>query len=772
MVVNGLNLTENNKTLFINDTYDIETNLISDKEDKSITYISSNPEVASVDEQGRVSAKTRGETTITVKNEAGGYVETLLITVNKKLSISSTLKQYELDEKFLSDIEKAPGTDRQYLGQPDMVRTSTGRLISAYPVGHGHGPIVMQISDNDGKTWTEKKDIPASWEYCQETPTLYVLNLADGTERIMLISACPPWDLNKGGWETSYSDDNGNTWTEYQHFHANLPDGTKNSSVVGMASLVQLKDESGNFIQKWMGVYHTMNYVNYKTYLTFDDNGNEVWSVPEAYLSEYRDIEKQYQICEVGMFRSPDGKRIVGLARSQSHNNPATLIYSDDEGKTWSKPMDLPGSLAGERHKVVYDPISNRLVVTFREIKHDLNGNNQFDGNTDWTCGEWIAWVGTYEDLMEQNDGEYTFIIANDYSNNAKSGDTGYAGVVVLEDGTFIMNSYGHWDKEFSQSWPNGVTSDLCYIKQAKFKLGDIENANHLVSRKQLNTLIEEVKNIDATMYTKDSFAVFSDALTKAMKISEDNISQQVEVNAIETVLSKAYKQLVREHKIEVDVKDNAPSISIGSSIEEIKKAILSESEANKDVAFDVKLHVEEIKNVTNEISSEITAKLGSDEKIGSYLNLELFKVINGTSIQLSNLNSKIRMTIAIPTHLLGKEKYSILRYHEGKVEQFNDLDNDPKTITFETDRFSIFALTYTEKTEEEIKPTPVIKPDDSTPVINPDKTTPVVNPEKPSKDVMNQVNTGDTSNKNALLVMMLVAGIAIIIVSKKRKKV
>lgn len=187
------------------------------------------------------------------------------------------------------------------------------------------------------------------------------------------------------------------------------------------------------------------------------------------------------------MFRSPDGKQIIGLARSQSHNNPSTLIYSDDEGETWSKPMDLPGSLAGERHKAAYDPISGRLVITFREIKYDLNGNNQFDGSNDWTCGEWIAWVGTYEDLMEQNDGEYRILLAEDWSNNAKSGDTGYAGVVVLEDGTFIMDSYGHWDKDFSLSWPNGVTTDLCYIKQAKFKLGEIENANNLINREALN---------------------------------------------------------------------------------------------------------------------------------------------------------------------------------------------------------------------------------------------------------------------------------------------
>ena len=40
------------------------------------------------------------------------------------------------------------------------------------------------------------------------------------------------------------------------------------------------------------------------------------------------------------------------------------MFYSDDEGKTWSKPEEMQGSLAGERHKAVYDPISGRLLIT------------------------------------------------------------------------------------------------------------------------------------------------------------------------------------------------------------------------------------------------------------------------------------------------------------------------------------------------------------------------------------------------------------------------
>ena len=322
----------------------------------------------------------------------------------------------------------------------------------------------------------------------------------------MLITGLPNWgngetDANGhiGGWNTSYSDDGGKTWSEYKNWHEKKKDGTTNYTIVAMASLIQLKDKNGNNIQKWMGVYHDVNYVNYKTYLTFDESGNEQWSDPEPYLNEYRTTESKYQMCEIGMFRSPDGKRIVGLARSQSHNNPSTLIYSDDEGETWSEPMDLPGSLAGERHKALCDPISGKLVITFREIQYDLNKNNQFDGGNDWMAGDWVAWVGTYEDLMEQNDGQCHILLCEDWANNRYSGDTGYTGMVVLPDGTFVMDSYGHWDKEFSQSWQGSdgsgynVKTDLCYIKQAKFKLADVIGES-AIAVKDVTLDLSEVK--------------------------------------------------------------------------------------------------------------------------------------------------------------------------------------------------------------------------------------------------------------------------------------
>lgn len=559
--VNGIHITETNKTLYVGDSYQIQAEVRSDHPDKSLTYTSNNPQVATVNESGVVSAINKGDATITVGNTAGGYKKTVAIQVAKHLNIHYSIPQYHLDDKYLTTIENGKGTERQYLGQPDMVMLNDNRtLITAYPIGHGKGPLVLKMSYDAGETWVEK-ETPASWARSQETPTIYKLNMSNGKERLILITGCPGWGDGSTGWNTSISDDGGETWTEYQHWYTTI-DNKPNNAIVAMSSLIQLKDENGNFIDKWMGVYHDYGFTNYKTYLSFDENGNEQWSKPEPYLSKYRSIESSYQICEVGMFRSPDGQRIVGLARSQSHQHKSVMIYSDDEGETWSEPEEVQGALQGERHKAVYDPITGRLVVTFREITLDYNENGIIEPG-DWRAGEWVAWVGTYEDLMQQNEGQYRILLKEDFAQNFYSGDTGYAGIVVQPDGTLIMNSYGHWDEEFSKAWTGGVTTDLSYIVQAKFKLGVIDNALQLVDRDELITTIQKVSNLEEAYYTAQSWKIFAEALGEAIKAKEDNSSTQVEVDQANAALQAAFAGLQEAQEEGLQSVLDAPALVI-----------------------------------------------------------------------------------------------------------------------------------------------------------------------------------------------------------------
>ena len=817
MLVKGLNIAENYKRLYIDDTYAIETNLLSDNNDKTITYTSSNPNIASVEENGVVTAKERGTTTIVVENKAGGYKEEVTIEVSRKLTISNTLETYELPENRLSDIEKAPGTDRQYLGQPDMVRTSTGRLITAYPKGHGKGPIIMQISDDNGETWTEKNDTPSSWVGSQETPTLYVLPLENGIERIMMITACPGWGTDSNGhqtgWNTSYSDDNGETWTEYKHWYPNHKDGSLNKAIVGMASLVQLKDDDGNYIQKWMGVYHDYGYVNYKTYLTFNENGEEQWSEPEPYLSEYRNIESTYQMCEIGMFRSPDGKRIVGLARSQSHNNPATMIYSDDEGKTWSKPMDLPGSLAGERHKAAYDPISGRLVISFREITYDLNGNNIFDGNSDWLAGEWVAWVGTYEDLMEQRDGQYRIEIAKDYSNNAKSGDTGYAGVVVLEDGTFIMDSYGHWDEEFSNSWTGGITTDLCYIKQAKFKLSEIDNMAGLIERDELQEFIDKVEGLNKDDYTANSWSALEIAFNEA-KVVYDNVeSTQNEIDKALENLTNAFNGLKENNPIAVDkskleemynkVKDtenkNYTEGSWTNFINELEnaKVVLEKEDSTQD---QVDKALESLENAFNELKENDPIIVDKSRLEKLYNKVKDTENNNYTEKSWNNFKNELENAKAIldKEDVTQKEVDKAVKNLENafkklkenkpivvdksKLEKLYNKVKDTENNNYTEESWTNFknelknakaVLDKEGSTQEEIneannrlsKAVANLKKETSKPESEESGKVP-----EGEKDNSKIVNTGDNTNVTLLLATLLISGSAIFLLMKKRR--
>lgn len=405
---------------------------------------------------------------------------------------------FQVPTRYKEVVEKSPGTDRQYLAHPDLLQTKTGRIILAYVKGHGKGPIIMRISDDGGKTFVEKTDTPKSWEESYETPTIYTLNFSDGREYLILISGCAGWAPEEpSGFYTSISKDNGETWTELKCFYPELEEGKKHFTTVVMSSLIQVKDADGNYIDKWMGVYHNgHDFKNYISYLSFDEEGMDKWSEPRPYLSEYREIENKYQICEVCLIRdpNPESKEILAIARTQAHNAPSTYFFSYDEGKTWTEPQETSLALTGERHKAVFDSVSGKLILSFREIVRN---------SKDWAAGDWIAWVGTYESARQggnisaakgdnkstgqgdnksrTQDGsespqEYRLLLARDYTQNERGGDTGYSGVLCLPNNDIMLVGYGHFDEEFSKSWNDEIWRDLSYILKLQFKLDDLEN--------------------------------------------------------------------------------------------------------------------------------------------------------------------------------------------------------------------------------------------------------------------------------------------------------
>lgn len=331
-------------------------------------------------------------------------------------------------------VDREPG---QYLGHPTTVLLEDNRtMFCVYPKGHGRGPILLKRSTDGGKTWSERLPTPKSWETSKETPTIHRVVDAAGRKRLILWSGLYPARL-------SVSEDDGKTWSELK------PAGDWGGIVV-MGFVEPLKTGSGHYLAMFHddGRFFTpkpapKNPVEFTLFQTRSTDGGLTWSVPET-VWKGSDIH----LCEPGCVRSPDGKQLAVLLRENSRRKNSHVIFSSDEGRTWSAPRALPGALTGDRHCGKYAP-DGRLFISFRDTTHESP-----------TKGDWVAWVGRYEDIVKGTEGQYRVRLMD----NTYSGDCAYPGVEILPDGTFVTTTYGHW-----------TTNQEPYIASVRLKLSELD---------------------------------------------------------------------------------------------------------------------------------------------------------------------------------------------------------------------------------------------------------------------------------------------------------
>jgi len=327
-------------------------------------------------------------------------------------------------------VDREPG---QYLGHPTTVLLEDGRtIVCVYPKGHGKGPIVLKCSTDGGKTWSERLAVPENWSTSLETPTIHRVVDGRGRKRLILFSGLHPIRL-------SVSEDDGKTWTPLK------PIGDF-GGIVAMADVMRLK--SGEY----MAVFHDDGrFIEAKArperrflvYKTLSKDGGLTWSAPSVIARH-----PAAHLCEPGLVRSPDGRQIAMLLRENSRKFNSFVCFSSDEAVTWSEPRQLPGALTGDRHVAKYAR-DGRLFITFRDTTHESA-----------TRGDWVAWVGRYEDIVRGAEGQYRIRLMK----NHKAADCAYPGLELLPDGTFVTTTYGHWT-------PN----DQPYIVSVRLTLAELD---------------------------------------------------------------------------------------------------------------------------------------------------------------------------------------------------------------------------------------------------------------------------------------------------------
>lgn len=113
--------------------------------------------------------------------------------------------------------------------------------------------------------------------------------------------------------------------------------------------------------------------------------------------------------------------------------------------------------------------------------------------------------------------------------------------------------------------------------------------------------------------------------------------------------------------------------------------------------------------------AEKVTASIGTDAKVAQYLNLEVVLKVEDKEIgNITALAKPITFTVAIPAELQKQGRvFTIVRVHDGKAEKL-DTKNSGNAVTFSTDKFSTYALTYKDpvvKPQQPITPAkPVVK--------------------------------------------------------------
>jgi hypothetical protein len=346
-------------------------------------------------------------------------------------------------------VDREPG---QYLGHPTTVLLEDNKtMLTVYPKGHGRGAIVYKRSTDAGKTWSDRLPTPKTWETSLEVPTLHRTVDAAGKKRIIMFSGLYPIRM-------AVTEDDGANWSELK------PIGDF-GGVVTMATVIPLKTgpghymaffhDDGRFIRggseaKYLVRSPHSDYTcsaakpwRFWVYTTLSKDGGLTWSVPVPIASL-----PDANLCEPGALRSPDGKQIAVLLRENSRKYNSFVIFSNDEGLTWTEPKELPAALTGDRHVAKYTP-DGRLFISFRDTTH-----------VSPTKGDWVGWVGAYDDIVKGNEGQYRVRIMD----NTKGADCTYPGVEVLPDGTIVTTTYGHWTE-----------GELAYVVSVRFKLAELD---------------------------------------------------------------------------------------------------------------------------------------------------------------------------------------------------------------------------------------------------------------------------------------------------------
>ncbi len=177
-------------------------------------------------------------------------------------------------------------------------------------------------------------------------------------------------------------------------------------------------------------------------------------------------------------------------------------------------------------------------------------------------------------------------------------------------------------------------------------------------------------------------------------------VTKRITVNS--SSITQNIAMLSGKHHTVVEVVAGTPSTAADNLDDMFTSSDHAIMDSNGSVTLTLKVQDQSESAVSADAA--LIEGVASDMSIGMYLDLALLKTITDTAAQdvanqpVTQTETMLTVVLELPEALWGKTSYSIIRVHNGNAEILAaGYDDMFHTLTFQTDRFSTYAVAYTE---------------------------------------------------------------------------
>ena len=260
---------------------------------------------------------------------------------------SDLMRILDVSQETRRHVFLARATPEEYHAHPTTTMLADNRTILAvWNIGHGGHAGPMARSEDGGLTWRRMDDaLPANYRNFKNCPSIYRITDPQGKERIWIFAARTlsekesPREIPgrlQGYMPRIVSEDDGRTWRELPPLGDRIAMENPFRNVMTFSSIVRLKDGSS------LGMFHRGSGLGeggtLQVLQSVTRDGGFTWSTP-VIAADGHQLDGKLP-CEPYVFRAPEGDEICCIMRENKRTGTSLMMFSRDEGKTWSKPVE------------------------------------------------------------------------------------------------------------------------------------------------------------------------------------------------------------------------------------------------------------------------------------------------------------------------------------------------------------------------------------------------------------------------------------------------